>query len=181
MNPERQPRGLDSCVLRGVREMGSKPSRRRYRQRYTEHLMERHADAVAHVRALADEDLADDDLCRDLALWVRRYRHTHNNEGPYWSLIARRVRPDLLSLDTHAPKCFLTKVYVERLVPGLKARRWLNYDRGRQGSTRQGPRVYEDGTLSAKDRRVARVERPQRSEDVRPGRAARQRQPLRTH
>ncbi|MFB4304373.1 hypothetical protein [Actinomadura sp. NTSP31] len=149
--------------------MRGKPSRRRYQQKYQRRLLEQHANALARVRALANADLADEQLCRSLALWVRAYRHANGGQGPAWSLIAQHARPTLTDTDTQAPGHLLLAAYAERLITGLKQRRWLNHDH-RPGSTRQGPRLYEEGTLPAKHRRIAPPPRPDDQDAYRRGR-----------
>ncbi|TMR40259.1 hypothetical protein [Actinomadura geliboluensis] len=137
--------------------MRGRGSRRRHRQRYKRHLWNRHAGAIARMRGLANKDLDNHDLCRELALWVRAYRHDHDGQGPCWSLIALRARPDLSDPrpdpDHPAPAGMLQRAYTERLLTGLKSRRWLHHDR-RPGSTRQGPRLYEEGTLPSERHRT---------------------------
>ncbi|GAA2255395.1 hypothetical protein GCM10010402_08360 [Actinomadura luteofluorescens] len=120
--------------------------RREYKKRRRQRLLQEHSEAVTHVRTLADEDLADESLCRDLALWVRAYRQDHDGQGPAWALIAKQARPELPTLNTPAVGHLCFRVYTERLLCGLSNRRWLRHDR-RRGSTRQGPRLHDEGTL----------------------------------
>ncbi|MEU6745333.1 hypothetical protein ABZ914_03805 [Spirillospora sp. NPDC046719] len=91
---------------------------------------------------MANEDLDDQHLCRDLALWVRAYAHQHHGRRPSWTLIARQARPELSDprpdSDNPAPAAVLLGAYTERLLIGLKNRRWLSCD-DRPGSARQGP------------------------------------------
>lgn len=126
---------------------GGKGAQRRYNERHHQLMVEQHPDAVAGIRALAEEDLADDELCRHLALWVRAFRKENGGQqGPSWSVIALQVRPDLGEV---APAYFLRKVYIEHLLAGLTDRGWLRCGHS-PGSTRQGARLYEDGTLPGK-------------------------------
>lgn len=126
--------------------MGSRMSRKAYldrRQALQDAARETYGE---RVNELVAEDLADVDICRGLAEYVRRHRREHGGRGPTWADLAAQCRPDALDdiepdPDRRPPLLF--RVYAAALCRALAREGWITTG-SRPGSMRPGPRVRQD-------------------------------------
>jgi hypothetical protein len=97
------------------------------------------------VDELVAEDLADEDLCRALAEWVRRHRREHGR-GPTWADLAAQCRPDALDDIEPNPEArppLLFRAYAAELCRGLAREGWISTG-SKPGSMRPGRRLQQD-------------------------------------